>query len=102
MTAVDGTYEVKITAPIGGQTVKMVFMTEGSTLTGTVIGKEGTTEIRDGRAQDNEFEFKAEIKLPLGKSEAGFKGSIEGDEVKGFLTTMLGSVPMKGHRLEGE
>ncbi|MCL2504618.1 MAG: hypothetical protein FWE94_08555 [Coriobacteriia bacterium] len=97
--AIDGAYEAKVKAPIGSTKMKLVLATSGEALTGTVASKKGETEIRNGVANGNEFTFDFDMSAPMGKTEVAVKGTVEGDEIKGFVTTPLGTVSMSGVRV---
>jgi hypothetical protein len=97
--AIDGTYEAKANAPIGAMKMTLTLVTEGVALSGTVRAKQGETDIRDGVANGEEFSFTFDMNAPMGKSEAKVKGCVDGDEIKGFVTTPLGTVSLDGHRV---
>jgi hypothetical protein len=96
--AIDGTYEVKVKAPIGSMQMRLVMVTNGEVLTGTVSSKKDETEIRNGVVSGNGFSFVFDMNAPMGKTEVSVKGSVEGDAITGFVTTPLGTVSMAGTR----
>jgi hypothetical protein len=96
--AVDGTYNVLVKAPIGKTEMILNFKSDGSILTGTVQSKNEETPLCEGVVQGDEFSFEFEMKAPMGKQKVSVKGSVEGDEICGFVTTPLGTVSMNGQR----
>ena len=97
--AIDGTYEAKVKAPIGAMAMKLELTTNGDVLTGTVASKKDQTDIRNGVADGNDFTFVFDMNAPMGKTEVSVKGTVEGDEINGFVTTPLGTVSMAGVRV---
>ena len=97
--ALDGTYEISITTPIGEQTGKLVFETDGGDLTGTSEVMGSAAPLQDGKADGNSFEFMAEANTPMGQLEITIKGKVDGDALTGEAITPFGPAPMSGNRI---
>ena len=97
--ALDGNYEISVKTPMGNQDGKLVFKTDGSTLTGTSESAGETVDLLDGKADGNEFQFKVKQKSPVGRLKVTFIGSLEGDVVSGHVKTPLGKVQFEGKKV---
>ena len=97
--ALDGIYEISVKSPIGTQEGKLVFKTDGSSLTGTSESAGETVDLLDGRANGNEFQFKVKQKTPVGRLKVTFIGSLEGVAVSGHVKTPLGKAQFNGKKV---
>jgi hypothetical protein len=97
--ALDGTYDIIAKTPKGNQEGKLVFKTDGSTLTGTSESGGETVELMDGAANGNEFQFKVKQQTPMGKLTVTFTGTVDGDAISGKVKTPLGPMPFEGKRV---
>lgn len=95
---IDGTYSVMLKTPMGVKKGELVFISDGSVLTGKLIvmGKENPIVITD--AADDCFAFQGEIKTAIGKVPYTCKGSISGDSIEGIAVTSKGNMPLNGKR----
>jgi hypothetical protein len=97
--ALDGTYEISMTTPIGNQTGKLVFETNGGALTGNSEVMGSVSPLKDGTADGDSFEFKVDANTPMGALEITIKGKVEGDTLTGEAITPFGPAPMSGNRI---
>lgn len=97
--ALDGTYDIVVTAFTGSVNGRLVFNTNGGTLTGTSEASGETVELLEGVANGNEFKFKVKQKTPLGRITVTFSGTVDGDTITGNAKTPLFSEPLEGHRV---
>jgi hypothetical protein len=97
--ALDGTYDITVKSIKGSQEGRLVFKTDGGTLTGTSESGGETVELQEGVANGNEFQFKVKQKTPIGRLSITFKGTVEGDRISGKAKTPLGPALFEGSRV---
>lgn len=64
--AVNGTYEITITTPMGTRTHTLILETNNNTLNGTLTGPFGKQSISDGTINGNDISWSVELKPPRG------------------------------------
>lgn len=67
------------------------FKVEGTTLTGTVSGRQGDTEISDGKVNGDDISFTVIRKMGEMEMKMLYKGKVAGDEIK-FTMEMEGGM----------
>jgi hypothetical protein len=98
--AIDGTYDIMVKTLKGKQGGRLVFKTDGETLTGTSDSGGEVVELLDGKVEGNEFQFKVKQKTPIGRLSINFKGTVDGDKISGKAKTPFGPAPFDGTRVE--
>ncbi|MFC1921467.1 hypothetical protein ACFLYQ_07075 [Chloroflexota bacterium] len=89
--AIDGTYNVAISTPMGSRTAKLTLKADGDALSGSISGEgyEGK-EFSGGKVSGNEVSMDVTIPSPMGGDiKLDFKGTVNGDEISGEV--QLGS-----------
>lgn len=76
------------------------FKVEGATLTGTVSGRQGDTEISDGKVNGDEISFTVVRKMGEMEMKMLYKGKVAGDEIK-FTMEMEGGMGGPGGGMGG-
>ena len=97
--ALEGTYDIMVKTIKGKQGGRLVFKTEGGTLTGTSESGGETVELQEGTANGNEFQFFVKQKTPIGRIKVTFKGKVDGDTISGKAKTPFGPAPFEGTRV---
>ncbi len=98
MASIDGNWDVTVNSPMGAQNIKMMLKAEGGTLTGTLAGAMGSTEVTNGAADGDTFSFEAKITEPFAIN-ISVAGTVDGDALSGQVKTQgFGAFPMKGVR----
>jgi hypothetical protein len=96
--SVDGTWNVKMETPMGTRAATVTLKAEGATLTGTMGGAEGSTDIFDGTANGNSVFWKTNITSPMPLT-LEFTATVEGDAISGSVKLgMFGNAPLSGTR----
>jgi hypothetical protein len=95
----DGTYDITAKTPMGNQEGRLLFKTDGGSLTGTSESAGQAVELTGGVANGNEFQFKVKQKTPMGEMIVTFTGTVDGDAISGKIKTPLGPVPFEGKRV---
>ena len=87
---IDGQWKSEMTTP-NGQTFTSTYnlKAEGSSLTGTVVGRMGEAPIVDGKVNGDEFSFAVVRERQGQEFRIEYKGVVSGDELK--LTISFGS-----------
>jgi len=78
------------TQTFGDRTIEttMTFKADGATLTGTVSGRRGDSEIQDGKIDGDNISFTVKRQTQKGDFTSTYKGKVMGDEIK-FTTTIM-------------
>jgi hypothetical protein len=97
--AVDGTWKLTVSTPMGEQNSTLVIASAGATLTGTQSAGHGEGRpIDEGEVHDNEISWKATITKPMTMT-LQFSGTVEGDTLSGSVKLgMFGSAKFSGVR----
>lgn len=84
---VSGKWISKMETPRGTFERTFVLKQEGSKLTGKIVTPRGETEIKDGKVNGDEIEFKAEQRMgPEGGTvTAVYKAKVSGDKLTGTI-----------------
>ena len=97
--AVDGTYKVDINSPMGTQSATLTLKTDGSSLSGSSAGAQGTQDFTGGTVDGNDFAFSMSLSGPMGQIQLDFKGTVDGDDISGNVQLgSYGSASFKGSR----
>jgi hypothetical protein len=96
--AVDGTWNITMTTPMGERNTTLAVKSSGGTLMGTQ-GADGTSgEIFDGTVNGDDVAWKLSITNPMPLTLA-FTGKVSGDSMSGEMGIgPMGSFPFKGVR----
>jgi hypothetical protein len=96
--AVDGSWKVTMETPMGARTATAQLTSAGGSLTGTMSGDAGATEIFDGTVSGNSLAWKTKITQPMALT-LEFAVSIDGDKMTGTVQLgMFGAAPLTGSR----
>ncbi len=97
MTAITGTYDLKIQTPMGEKHATLVLEADKNTLSGSFVTKSDTSSI-SGTTTGNQIDFETVITTPLGKITARIIGSIEGDNLIAESKLMFATAKISGIR----
>ena len=78
----DGTWNTTMNTPMGAQQGTLELKTDGSVLTGTLSGAQGTIELTDGAADGDSLSWKADITTPMAMT-LEFSATVDGDSISG-------------------
>lgn len=96
--AVDGTWNITMTTPMGDRNAPLTLKNAGGTLTGTMAADGQSTEIFDGTTSGDDVAWKVSITNPMPLTLA-FTGKVSGDSISGEMGIgPMGSFPFKGTR----
>src|SRR6266542_2882103 len=79
---VTGTWKGSIETPNGSREVTMNLKADGSTLTGTVSGRQGDAPIQGGKIEGDNISFN----MVRGDFKIQYKGKVTGNEIKFDVT----------------
>ncbi len=88
--SVDGTWNITVHTPMGAQASTVELVSDGSALTGTQSGNEGTSAIYDGSVDGDTATWKVDITRPMTLTVT-FTATVEGDSISG--TAKAGMFP---------
>ena len=97
--AMDGTYKVVVTTPMGPREATLNLKSDGTNLSGTFEDNMGKSEFSGGTINGNNLEWKAVAKTPMGPTTLNITVIIEGDTLKGQVVTPFGPSPIEGTRV---
>ena len=89
---VNGKWTAEVPGRQGTQTTTFTFKVEGSKLTGTVSGRQGDTEISEGKVSGDDISFLVVREFNGNTIKMAYKGKVAGDEIK-FTRTFEGAAP---------
>jgi hypothetical protein len=79
---IDGKWTGKVETPNGSRDVTMKFKAEGAKLTGSVSGRNGDTEIQDGKIDGENLSFTVVRNFNGQEFKQNYKGTLKGGELK--------------------
>lgn len=85
----DGVWDITMQTPMGNRDWTLTLSSAGESVTGTIAGEMGTTEITNGRIQGTELSWTFDS--PRGPIE--YSTTIDGDEFSG-TANLVGMEPM--------
>jgi len=98
--AVDGSYKATINTPMGAQEVTIALKASGTSLTGSITGRQGTMDIKEGKVDGNKVSWKIDINGPMGAMTLTTTATIDGDRISGDVQLgAFGNAPMTGSRV---
>lgn len=94
----DGTWNMNMKTPMGEQAGTLNLTTDGSTLTGSMAGPQGTLEIEEGTVDGNNLSWTVNMTSPMPiKVEA--TATVDGDSISGEAKLgAFGTAPFSGTR----
>lgn len=96
--AVDGSWNIVLSTPMGDRNTTLTLKTAGSTLTGTQGAEGESTEIFEGAVNGDDVAWKVSIVNPMPLTLA-FSGKVSGDSISGEASIgPMGSFPFTGAR----
>jgi hypothetical protein len=96
--AVDGTWDITMSTPMGDRKATLTLKSSGGTLTGTQGADGQSGPIFDGAVNGDDVAWKVSITNPMPLTLA-FTGKVEGDAISGDMGIgPMGSFPFKGKR----
>jgi hypothetical protein len=78
----DGTWNTTMNTPMGAQNGTLELKTDGTKLTGTLKGPQGSLDLEDGSVDGDSLAFKASITSPMAMT-LEFTGKVDGDNISG-------------------
>ena len=96
--AVDGSWNLTMTTPMGERSATLHLSSSGNTLTGTQAADGNSAEIFDGVVNGDDLAWKVSITNPMPLTLA-FTGTVAGNSISGEMGIgPMGSFPFTGTR----
>ena len=96
--AVDGTWNITMSTPMGERNAPLTLKNAGGVLTGTMAAEGNSAEIFDGKANGDDVSWKVSITSPMPLT-LEFTGKVSGDSISGEMGIgPMGSFPFTGTR----
>ncbi len=83
--SIDGTYQGKVTGPLGSTDCTLTIKADGTKLTGHASAMGIESEVKNGVVDGNSFSFQAEGNGPIGHMVLDIQGVAEGDGISGTV-----------------
>ena len=100
--AVDGTWNLTMTTPMGERNATLSLKSAGGALTGTQGAEGNSAEIFDGTVNGEDVAWKVAITNPMPLTLA-FTGKVSGDSIAGEMGIgPMGSFPFTGTRRQDD
>ena len=98
--ALDGTYNVQWSSPMGATAGTIILKEDSDSLSGSVSSDQGTYQFEGGEVTGDAFEWSMQINAPqVGELKIDVKGSVNRDEISGEMQFgQWGSATFKGTR----
>ncbi len=97
--AVDGKWEITVNSPMGPQKSTLELKTDGSTLTGSGSGAQGSVSIQNGKVDGNNVSWSISVTSPFPMT-LEFTGAVDGEKISGSVKAgSFGSFPFSGNRV---
>jgi redox-regulated HSP33 family molecular chaperone len=97
---IDGKWVAKMEGPNGAREVVMKFKADGAKLTGTVSGRQGDTDIQDGKIEGENISFTVVRKMQDREFKTNYKGVLKGGELKLQFQMRDNTVEMTAHKAD--
>jgi len=78
----DGTWNTTMNTPMGAQNGTLELKTDGTKLTGSLKGPQGSLNLEDGSVDGDNVAFKANLTSPMAMT-LEFTGKVDGDSISG-------------------
>jgi len=96
--ALDGTWKITVNTPMGVQEGTLTLKTEGTKLTGTQNGPNGSMAIQNGKVDGNKLTWTADMTQPM-PLKLEFSVTVAGDQMTGEVKAgAFGASPLSGTR----
>lgn len=94
---VAGTWNLAVEMPNGTGTPSVIFKQDGGNLTGTYKGRRGDSDLK-GTISGNDIQWTVTLKTPNGELDIEYSGTVDGDTMKGKVSSPMGEATFTGKR----
>ena len=96
--SVDGNWNVTMNSPMGSQSATLTLAADGGSLSGKIVGPQGTQEFDGGTIDGNAVAWKINMTQPM-PMELAFDATVDGDSIKGNVKLgAFGNATFEGTR----
>jgi len=97
--AIDGTWNLTMSTPMGERPVKARFAAAGADLSGAVIGDAGERAFESGSVSGDDAAWVVTVPTAMGDMRLEFAGAVSGDAIAGKVKLgSFGEAPFSGSR----
>ena len=98
--AIDGKYNVQLNTMMGPQSVLLILITEGESLSGSMDGHFGSQTFTGGTVQGDEIAWTVRLQSPIGMMSLSVTGTVDGDIIQGqVILGQFNPTPFTGNRV---
>ncbi|HKI73417.1 MAG TPA: hypothetical protein VJ998_02175 [Pseudomonadales bacterium] len=95
---VDGDWKVKMNSPMGAQEATLTLAADGGSLSGKIVGPQGTQEFTGGTVDGGNVAWKISLTQPM-PMDLEFSGAVDGDAISGNVKLgAFGNATFEGTR----
>ena len=94
----DGDWKVTMKSPMGDQAATLTLMTDGDSLSGKIVGAQGTQEFDGGSIEGDLLQWKVSLSQPM-PMELEFSATVDGNSIRGDVKLgAFGNASFEGER----
>ncbi|MFT4799003.1 MAG: hypothetical protein ACJAXW_003075 [Candidatus Azotimanducaceae bacterium] len=79
---IDGDWKVTLNSPMGAQDATLTLATDGASLSGKMVGAQGTQEFDGGSVDGNSLTWNVKMTQPM-PMDLDFSADVDGDAISG-------------------
>ena len=98
-SAVVGQWRLTVDTPRGVTNPILTINAHDSGYSGSYAGPRGTFELKTITVEQNTFAFPMTVTIPIGTMEMQYRGTVEGNVLRGTIGNPRGSIPFSGERI---
>jgi len=96
--SIEGVWNVKMSTPMGEQTVELTLIADGDTLSGSMSSPMGRAEFSGGSISGNDLTWITNISAMGTEIAVNCTATVDGDQIKGVFSSNMGSMNFMGTR----
>ena len=94
----DGSWNITLNSPMGAQDAVLTLVTDGTSLSGSMAGPQGTQEFAGGKVDGDNLEWTIDMTSPM-PMKLEVTGAVAGDEISGDVKLgSFGNATFSGNR----
>lgn len=94
----DGDWKVTMNSPMGSQEATLTLKADGSSLSGKIVGPQGTQEFDGGSVDGDQLAWKVSLTQPM-PMNLEFSAKVDGDAIRGDVKLgAFGNATFEGQR----
>ena len=96
--SIAGTWNLKLSTPMGEQTPTLILTTDGNELNGSMESPQGKAEFTGGTVDGDNASWTVEMEAMGTKISVDCTAAVDGDKISGEFKTPMGGLNFSGER----